>query len=248
MVPIVYEEDELMEFKNSLSGGAPYLMKHQVNATAANAGVPLLVGGAGEAGLDLPTATAANNMVGVNLDTATYVTAQQTDGTSAERLVTVIINPDAVWRARLSGSATEGTALTARTVTTASTDGLAVTAGDYSGTTMDEGAIWGYSGANVSAIRKITSISTTAATVTVAFDNDIAVGDQFIHASFWPFDVNTVKLTAAFFEVDAQAAAASNEAEFTPIKYEQRDIAGEGLLKSYVLMVAGDHVLGGSDL
>jgi len=232
-----------MEFENSLSGGAPYLMKHQINATVANVGVPLLIGGAGEAGLDLPTATAVNDMVGVNIDTATYVTAQTTDGTSPERLVTIIANPDAVWRARLSGSSTEGTALTARTVTTASTDGLDVTAGNYSGTTMDEGAIWGYSGANAGRIRKITSISTTAATVTVAFDADIAVGDKFVHASFWTFDTNTVKLTAAFYEVDAQAAAASNEAEFMPIRFRQGDLASDGLNKSYVLMVARDHIL-----
>lgn len=232
-----------MELKNTLSGSGPYLMKHQINATVANVGVPLLIGGAGEAGLDLPTATAVNDMVGVNIDTATYVTAQQTDGTSAERLVTVIVNPDAVWKARLSGSSTEGTALTTQSVDTATTDGLDVTAGDFSSTTMDEGSIWGYTGANVGQIRKITSISTTAATVTVAFDYDHAVGDEFLYCSFWPFDANTVKLTAAFYEVDAQAAAASNEAEFMPIRIIANDKASEGTLTSAVLMVCRDHVL-----
>ncbi len=236
-----------MKVVGLLSGGAPVIKKYQVNATVANAGIPLLIGGAGEAGLDLPSTTALNDAVGVNLDTATYVTAQQTDGTSAERTVSVIINPDAILSARLSGGATTGTALTSQSVDTASTDGLAVTAGDYSTTTMDEGTIWCYSGANAGQKRKITSVSTTAATVTVAFDYDIAVGDQFLNANISVMDVPTPTLTSDFLEFDASAAAASNTAELAIIELLLRDAGDDGKNNSFALAILRDHVLNQGD-
>ena len=148
-----------MEYAYSLTGNSvPVMKKYQVAATVANVGVPLLIPAAGGAGLATSTTTSAANMVGCTLDTATYVTAQQTDGTSAEREVTMIVNPDAVWRIKLSGGATEDTALTLYDVTTASTDGLAITTGDaWNSPTYDEGVVWGYDGANAGSFRKITS-------------------------------------------------------------------------------------------
>lgn len=227
-----------MHVSGLLSGGAPVVKKYQINADVDNAGIPLLVGGADEAGLDLPTTTAVNDMVGINLDTATYVTAQQTDGTSAERTVSVVINPDAIIKARLAAGATSGVALASNDVDTASASGLAVTAGDYNTVDMDEGIIWCISGANVGQRRKITSTATTAATVTVAFDNDTVVGDVFLHANVYPMDASTPTLTSDFTELSAQVAVATNTAEFAVI-----DMDTEGTLDSYAYLVALDHIL-----
>ena len=233
-----------MKLSGLLHGGAPVIKKYQVNATVSDVGIPLLAGAAGEAGLDLPTITNAADMVGLNYDTATFVTAQQTDGSSAERTVAVVINPDVIIEGRISGSATSGTQLTLRDVTTASATGLVVTTGDdWSSPTLDEGAIWGFDGANLGQLRKITSVSTTVATVTVAFDQDTVVGDNFLFAPFWPFDSVAVTLTSDFTEIDGSAAVNASGAELLPIEIIANDLGSEGRLTSQVLLVPGDHFL-----
>lgn len=234
-----------MEYSGRLGGGSPLMMKFQIDSTIANRGVPLTQPVDADAGLVIGTTTNIDNMVGVNLDTATYVTAQQTDGTSAARRVTVIINPDAIWKARLSGAAAEGTALTFRDVTTASTDGLAVTTGDdWTSPTMDEGVVWGYDGPNAGAFRKITSVSVTAATVTVAFDRDTVVGDNFLYAPIWPMENHTVTLTTNLQEVRQDAAVSVITAALVCINVELKDLGGEGTRKSYGYFVSGNHILG----
>lgn len=235
-----------MDVAHYLSGGAAYRMKLQVAQTVSNVGVPLLASTEAEAGLDLPTTTNAADMVGLNFDTATYVTAQQTDGTSAERVVLVDVRPDCVIEALLSGAGAENTALTTYDVTTATTDGLDVTTGDNWGSPeFDDGAVWGYTGANAGQIRKITATSATAATVTVAFDNDHQVGDLFLRAPFWPFDdqSGSVTLSTNFYQVDASAATTTSGAELLPIKINAKTQAGEGTTKSTVLLVSNDHFL-----
>lgn len=233
-----------MEYAYSLTGNsAPVMKKYQIAATAI-AGIPLLIPAAGGAGLATSTTTSAANMVGVTLDGATYVTAQQTDGTSAEREVTVIVNPDAVWEMKLSGGATENIALTFQEITTASTDGLVITtAAEWSNPTFDEGIVWGYDGANSGAFRKITSVSSTAGTVTVAFDQDTAVGDNFLRAPYWPVQSTNIQLTTLLTQADASIAVGTG-AEFKPVELRLRDASDQGQTNSYVLAVAGDHVWG----
>ena len=225
-----------MKVSGLLSGGAPVLKKFQVDATMANAGVPALVATAGEAGVNIPSTTAINDMIGLSVDTATYATAQGTS--SPEALVTLIINPDAIIEARLAAGATSGANLATETVDTASTSGLAVTAGDYNTTDVDEGAIWCISGANVGQIRRITSTSTTAATVTVAFANDIAVGDVFTHCNLWPGGLPTPTLTTDLTEFSAQVAVATNTAEMNCIELVPR-----GVDDSLARCVVEDHWL-----
>jgi len=233
-----------MEFAYTMSGSAPLIKKYQVNATVARAGVPLLIPAGGNAGIVLATTTGAADMVGVNLDTATYVTAQQTDGTSAERKVSVIINPDAVWRMKMSGGATENTALALNAVTTASSDGLTVTtAAEWSSPTFDEGVVWGYDGANAGQARKITSVSSTAGTVTVAFDQDTVVGDNFLRAPYWPVQGITIQLTTLLTQADASIAVGTG-AGFKTVELILKDLSGEGRTNSYVLAVPTDHVWG----
>jgi len=228
-----------MELAYTLHAAAPKIKSFQVAATVSNIGVPLLIPVADGAGLVAATATSCANMVGVNLDTATFATAQNADGSDPAAIVKVIINPDAVWRIQLSGGATSGTALTAQTVDTASTTGLVVTTGfDYNTTDVDEGTIWGLAGSAAGIVRKITSTSTTAATVTVAFPRDTIVGDTFLHVPYFAIQSPTITLTSDFTEVDASVATSTGAAELVPI-----ESAFKAAADSFTLAVAGDHVL-----
>ena len=140
-----------MEYAHMLGGGAPLFDRFAIGETFADPGIPALEPDANAGGVALPTVTDLANVVGVTLDTATFVTAQQTDGTSAEREIGIIISPDAVFRALMSGGVTEGTALTRYPVTTASTTGLVVTTAsiaNWANPQFDEGVVGFDDGAN----------------------------------------------------------------------------------------------------
>lgn len=232
-----------MDLIGLMSGGAPVLRKFQVSASATVLGVPWLAVASAEAGLNAPSTTAINDMVGCNIDLATYATAQQSDGSDPEALITVIINPDAIWGILMSGGAASGTAESTRTVTSASTDGLTVTTGDdWSSPTVDEGVLWGTSGANVGQLRKVTSVSSTAATLTVALQNDVAVGDVFSWAPVCPFTLQTITLTTELDEFRQDVAVATNTAEVTCIGIHPNDWIG-GSRRPYGEFVVVDHIL-----
>ena len=226
-----------MEYAYSLNGGShPLVMKFQVNAAFPDAGIVARAPGAGNGGVALPTTTSAADAVGVTLDTATYVTAQQSGNADTERLVSVIVNPDAIFRALLSGGATEGTALAQHTVTTASTDGLAVTtATAWDSPTFDEGSVWGLTGANLGRLRKLTSVSTTAGTVTVSFPVDIAVGDIFLRAPYTPLQTVTLQFTTLFTQADASIAVG------TGASLRVLELIGKGTTDSEVRFMLNDH-------
>lgn len=234
-----------MQFENTLSGTAPRIMKFQIAAdTIAN--IPLLIPVADGAGLAQPTAFSAANMVGVTLDAGTFLTAQQADDADPAATVSVIVNPDAIWEATLSGDATEGTALATRSVSTLSATGLVVTTGDdWATPSVDEGTIWGFDSSNQGIVRKVTSVSVTAATVTVAFPFDTAVGDLYAWANFHPMQSPTVTLTANFAAIRAQGVAVSVvAAEFVPIEIRAKDLGDNGLTQSSALLMSQDHALG----
>ena len=231
-----------MDLAYTLHGGAPLVKKYQANSSSTAVGQPWVIPAGGNAGVVIATTTGAADMVGVNLDSATYVTAQQTDGTSAERLLTLIVSPDAVWKMKMSGGATENTALTLQTVTTASTTGLAVTTGaEWSNPTYDEGFVWGYDGANAGQARKITSVSSTAGTVTVAFDQDTAVGDNFLRCPYSPAQGVAIQLTTLLTQADASIAVGTG-AGFKTVELILNDASNDGRNNSYVLAMSGDHV------
>ena len=233
-----------MEYAHMLGGGAPLFDRFAIGETFANPGIPALEPDAGAGGVALPTVTDLSNVVGVTLDTATYVTAQQTDGTSAEREIGIIISPDAVFRALMSGGVTEGTALTRYPVTTASTTGLAVTTAsiaDWGSPTFDESVIWFDDGPNAGQRRRVSSVSNTVATVTVAFDQDTVVGDNALRAPYWPLGLgDTLGLTTLFFQADAAIAHALPTA--SPIKTRALEL--NGVADSFVLFIFDDHALG----
>ena len=232
-----------MECVGILSGGAPVLKKFQVSEAVTQLGIPLIAMAVGEAGLNAPSTTAINDMVGINIDLAAYATAQNADGSSPESLISVIINPDALLKIAMSGGAASGVAEELRDVTTASALGLAVTTGDdFSSPTTDEGSIWGATGANAGQIRKITSVSSTAATVTVAFAADTVIGDLFGFAPVHPMTLETVTLTTELNEFRQDVAVAANTAELTCIGLNPNDwLLGTG--RPFGIFMAADHIL-----
>ncbi len=237
-----------MELKSLLGGGAPVLKKYQVDQTFANAGAPALISATGESGVDLGTTTGCAKFLGFCLDTATIRTSQQTAPATAAELLTLTVNPDAVWSGRMSGGGTEGTTLAISTVTSASADGLSViTDVDPNSPDFADGLIWSYSGANVGPLarRKITATAANDATVIIPFDNDIAVGDVFLMFNRHMADVPGVVLTSALFELDASVAEDASGAEFRVYEIINGDISSEGRDKSFAYIVSTDHAFSG---
>ncbi len=233
-----------MEYAKMLNGGHPLAMKYQVGITFSNAGVPVIANATGDGlGVLLPSTSTGVNVVGVSLDTATYVTDQQTDGTSTERLINIIISPSAIFRALMSGGSTEGTALDLKTVTTTSSSGKDIVTGDNF-TFADDGVIWGYDGANAGARRKVSTGDGTDASCEIAFDQDTVLGDNFLAAPWWPLDflANDITLTTNLYQVNA---AATSDAGLLAniIAMELRDISEEGRTNSHLLFVWDDHLL-----
>ncbi len=226
-----------------LSGSAAHIQRYQVGETMSTAGVPVEVVAANGSGIVLCETTSCVDAVGVTLDTATYSTTQGTGANSAEALVSVIINPDVILEANLSGGATSGTALTLYDVTTASAGGTAITTGDdWTSPQFDEGSVWGYDGGNAGAMRKITSTSTTAGTVTVPFDVATVIGDNFLRAPLNPMQSVTAQLTSTLDEVDASIAVGTG-ADFITLKIIGNDLAGEGRSTSKAWLYFHDHFL-----
>lgn len=239
-----------MDYAYSLNGStAPLVKKYQVAASLI-AGIVALTPGSSNAGVETSTTTSFANAVGVTLDAATYATAQVAGGTP-EALVSLCIDPAAVYEALWSGGATEGTALDLQTVTTASTDGLTITtAAEWSSPTYDEGAVWGYAGANAGGgappmgvqLRAITSVSTTAGTVKVAFRNDTVVGDTFIRVPAWPLKAQTLTFTTALTQARADVAVATNTAEVRVIELVAHNIMRQGRTTSGVRFILNDQI------
>lgn len=243
-----------MDFAYLLGGGAPLMKSFQIGVTNANArlGIPYTAPAAGTAGVVIGTTTGATDLVGISVDnqnprgaqgTGTYGTAQLTDNVDPAQFVRLIISPNAVWRALMSGGAAENTALTLLPVTTASTDGLAITtASEWSSPTYDEGYAWGYDGANAGIARKVTSVSSTAGTLTVALPNDTAVGDNFLRAPYTPMQAVTVQLTTNLYQADASIAVGTG-APFRVVEMILNSLAMEGRTNSFVLFASNSHAL-----
>ena len=230
-----------MDYAYMLGGGAPHIMRFPTGDTHPDAGVVTTAPAAEQAGVMISTATAMVDAVGVTLDSATYVTAQQTDGTSAERKVAVIVSPDAVYRALMSGGATEGTALTEFTVTAATADGLDVidTAVDWTNPATDEGSIFFTSGVNKGQHRKVVTTGGAEATIATAFDNDHAVGDTGFRMPWWFLDVasDALNTTALFTQARVDIAVGTGG------DVKIMDFELNGTTDSLILFTLDDHVL-----
>ena len=239
-----------------LSGGAPVKKRYKISASHTTAGIMTAVGADGTAGLAASGTTIATDVVGVTLDTGTYVTAQGSVGTSGsgEGVVTVIINPDAVWNARMSGATTSGALLNLTTNDVSDTTGLVIDKTGATGVgdpdpnspTMDEGTIICVSGANKGQFRAVTSVGATTATVTVPFGNTIAVGDEFIIVPWQAMGItgNLVWTTSTFDQVRQNIAAGSvgGGMAIVDMEWDLADVAS-ARSNSYLRFLVLDHVL-----
>ncbi len=236
-----------------LSGGAPVMKKYQYGVTLTTAGIPFTISTTTVAGIVIGTTTGATDFVGMSVDKgldrlgiaqSTYTTTQGTGSNSALRTVTIIINPDAVWKWIMSNGATNNTALANRTVTTASSGGTAITtsATDWTSPQMLYGYTWGATGANSGDARKITATSSTAGTVVIPFDNATVVGDIFYAAPYCPMMSTAIQLTTSLDQADTSNAVGTG-APFQPIELILRDNTDAGATNSFVLGVAQDHWL-----
>lgn len=232
-----------------LSGSAPVIKRMKLGASMTTAGIPVLVAAAGSAGVDVATVTTAPDAAGVTLDTGTYSTTQG----DAEGLISVVINPDAVWRILMSANATAGAQLTVTTNDVAETAGTVIDKTGASGAgdpdinspSMDEGMAFCVSGANAGQSRKIVTVGATTGTVLVPFTNDIASGDEFIIVPWTPQDIagDNIHLTSNLAAA-RQNIAVGTGADFMVIDldwaFPDRDAARRS---SYVHGLLADHVL-----
>lgn len=218
-----------MRYSGRLGGGTPTIFKYQIGASMPNAGVPVCISGASQEGVQLATTVAAVACMGITYDSATVLAAQQSDGSDPERQVAVCVNPDMIIRTKLSGGATADTALAEGTEDTGSTTGLLISTNiDYSSPSMDEGCLVCSYGANQGQVRRVTSLSTADAVPTLAFQNDIAVGDKFIVLPYgftgkqgghiMMVDKQYVELGTLLTQVNASVAIDANNVNFVPLR------------------------------
>lgn len=250
----------MASFDYDIYGSVPVIKKYQFGVTLTAVGIPFTIGASNVAGVVIGTTTGATDLVGMSIDQgsvsnlvtgqqiaagtqSTYSTTQGSGSSSAERLVSLIINPFAIWSWKMSGGATANTALSSQTVTTASSGGTAVTTGaTWTGTEFDEGVTWGYTGPNAGRARKITSTSATAGTVTIPFDYATVVGDVFLRAPYWPTQTVTIQLTSDLTQADASIAVGTG-APFRVVELRLRDSTDSGTTNSFVLGASNSHFL-----
>ncbi len=238
-----------MKVLGLLGGGTPVVKKYQITATLATKGVLVTFGGDADPGILICGTTNTTDLMGVTLDTATYSTTQG-DGA---REVSVVINPDAIYRAKMSFGATLDTAMTSYDVTTAVSNGLTLTSGDdfTSAVNYDIGMVWWYSGNNSgSKPRHIETTTSTGLTVEVPFENATVVGDEFIVSGVsvaHDIAVGQIQLTSDISQVNASIVPGTG-AELVAIDGEFNDIAKDGKNNSFYHLLSTDHSFSGSAL
>ena len=242
----------MAQFAYDLYGSVPVIKKFQYGVSLSTVGIPFTVPAANTPGVVIGTTTGATDFVGMSIDKGSdrfnnaqsnYTTTQGVGAASAERLVTLIINPFAVYQWKMSGGATNDTALASRTVTTASAGGTAITTNEsWTGTEYDEGVTWCLTGSNAGRYRKITSTSSTAGTVTIPFDYATVVGDNFLRAPYWPMQTVTIQLSTNLDQADASIAVGTG-APFRVTELILRDGSDSGATNSFVLGISNSHAL-----
>mgnify|MGYP001590475593 CR=1 FL=1 len=232
-----------MDFQGSINGGSTAVIKrYQVAATKATAGVPVLVPApAAGSGVIVATTTSTAKAVGVTVDTSgTYVTAQQTDSADTARTVGVIINPGAIYSLKMNGGATEGTAMVLHTAVSGASDGLSfVSDVNTDSPELAGGTVFCLTGANAGRWNRCTSNSTTTMTFIRAWPSDVAAGDTFVVAPYFPPAGITIQLTTLLTQADASIAVGTGAAfKSVELLWDQNN----GRTNSYVNAVLGNHV------
>jgi len=231
-----------VEYAGTLDGSAPVLRKFPVGETVTDIGVPIRCGAAANGGVRMVTTTNADDLLGLSEDTATYSTTQG----DPEGVVSIIVNPGARYRARLYGGATDSP-MPIAVVTTAMTAGVDVVAAAtnfQTPDTKDSGFIFGYTGVNAGVFRKITSVSSVTATVTVPFPNNSQIGDQF---TFGPFSGiqgradQFVGLSTDLLAVNVDLPQDADNNNFRVVEFELKTAFEEGDVSSHVILAPFYH-------
>lgn len=235
-----------MEVSGHLCGGAPLVMKYYAGTTMATAGIPVIGGLAAttDIGGVEPINASGNpdpSLVGISLDaTGTVSSTTQVD---ADLLITLSVRPDVIIRAKMSQGTTADTALTIGTTSAASAAGTVVTGV----TTLDDSLVWGYNGSNQGIYRRADD---TAGSVSQAFPEAVASGDEFLIAYNFPGACGFaaaaqpyLDLTTDFTQFDASTATLTND-NFVVIDVETMDISDDGRNNSFYLVVPAKHGFG----
>jgi len=236
-----------MHVSGHLCGGTGQAISYQASATLSVAGVPVMAAAVASSdigGVVIAAPSALNqHLMGLTLDTSETVSAT---ADLADVLVKVDIRPDAIYRAKLSGSSTADTAITAQSASSVSSGGITANI-----TSLDDGAIWGYKGANMGQ-PSLRRADDTSGGVSISFDNAVASGDEFLIAPIFPggqgIDASTgankfCDLTSDSSQVDASVTVTDTD-NFVLVEMEARDESGEGTTNSWYLLVSNNHVFG----
>jgi len=233
-----------MNFAYTSGGSTPVKKTYKIGTPSfATVGIPAVVTAAQGAGLAHCTSAAITDGVGVTLDTGTYSTTQG----DAEGLVSVIINPDAVYKLLMSGGGTAGTALGLTTNSAAETAGtvITITTGDPvpNSPDMQDGTAACITGANVGQTRNHTTSAATTATVLVPFLNDIALNDTFLLVPYAPMNATADNVTLTGNLAGANALQAVGGGAAMEIHGVEFDFSGTPRTNSYVYASIQDHLL-----
>jgi hypothetical protein len=171
-----------MKFSSGILGGEALIKTLKVGATVTK-DTFVIPDGSNKYGHIIPsTTTSSTDALGLAISTGTY-DASPTAAEGGEGTAQVIINPFAIWRGRVWGSATKAelsaATLNVQTQTSASTTRF-TSAAMYSNS-KDAGTVFMLTGANAGLSRVVTSHSDAAYfDITVQFPNTMAVGDKAV--------------------------------------------------------------------
>lgn len=171
-----------MKFMTGLAGGEVLIKTLKVGATVAK-NTFVIPDGSNLYGHCIPsTTTSTTDALGLAISGGTY-DATPTVAEGGEGTVQVIMNPFAVYRGRVWGSATKAelSAATLNVQTQTSASATVITSAAGYSNSKDGGTVWCLTGANAGISRRLTShVDATSCTVTVAFPNSVAVGDKAV--------------------------------------------------------------------
>lgn len=236
-----------MEVVGTIGGGGLVIKRFQAGTAVTVAGIPVTASIVATTDLamvePMPASAVSQLLAGIGLDTAPDVAATGLT-TASDILLSVVINPDALIRGKMSGGATADTALTA-TATTGASAGGTVTTGV---TTIDDSAIWGYDGGNAGVLRRADD---AAGSVSMNFPTAIATGDRFLVANGYPLYAAAASanafldLTSNLAQFDASASVTDTD-NFVIVDLDARDVSEDGTTNSFYIVVANDHIFGGN--
>ncbi len=240
-----------MELAYMLSGGAPVIKRYMAGTTISTAGVPVL--GAVDAGTDFAsiepmvatgTPTVSGSQIGLALDTTGTIAATGMT-TDADLFVSVIINPDLVYRAKMNNGTTSGTALATTSPSSADSGGATLTGA----TTFDNGAVWGYTGTNVGQFRRSDD---TSGSLAINFINGTATTDTYLAVHGFPCGVEVTSFESYDLTTDLTQIAAQMvivvQNNFATVDMELRDATQDGASNSYYHLIANAHLFGSSTI